>query len=53
MHAWVSFTGSPKVAAVMVGRDLPSEIVSPAPTSPPWTATLVRVEVPPAGWSMP
>jgi len=53
MHAWVSFTGSSNVAAVMVGRDLPSATASPAPTAPPWTATLVRVEVPPAGWSVP
>lgn len=53
MHAWVSFTGSPNVAAVMLGRNLPTEVGSPAPTPPPWTATLVRTEVPPADWSMP
>jgi hypothetical protein len=53
MHAWVSFEQSSDVAAVMLGRDLPLEIGSPSPTPPPWTATLVTVEVPPAGWSMP
>ncbi len=53
MHAWVSFARSTEVAAVMLGRDLPTEIGSPPPTPPPWTATLVKVEVPPAGWKMP
>jgi hypothetical protein len=53
MHAWVSFTKSSEIAAVMVGRDLPTEIGSPPPTAPPWTATLVKVEAPPAGWAMP
>jgi hypothetical protein len=53
MHAWVSFAQSPEVAAVMLGRDLPPEIGSPAPTPPPWDATLVKVEVPPAAWRMP
>ena len=53
MHAWVSFTQSAKVAAVMLGRDLPTDIDSPSPTPPSWTATLITVEVPPAGWSMP
>ncbi len=53
MHAWVAFTGSTKVAAVMLGRDLPPEVGSPAPPPPPWTTTLVTVEVPPAGWAIP
>jgi hypothetical protein len=53
MHAWVSFTGSQQVAAVMLGRDLPAERSSPRSTAPPWTATLVNVEVPPAEWVMP
>jgi hypothetical protein len=53
MHAWVSFAQSTQVAAVMLGRDLPLEIGSPPPSPPPWTTTLVTVEVPPAGWSMP
>jgi len=53
MHAWVSFARSTQVAAVMIGRDLPTDVGSPPPTPPPWTATLVKVETPPAGWSMP
>ena len=53
MHAWVSFAQSTEVAAVLLGRDLPLEIGSPLPTPPPWTATLVKAETPPAGWSMP
>jgi hypothetical protein len=53
MHAWATFEGSQKVAAVMLGRDLPTEVGSPPPSPPPWSATLVTVAVPPAGWSMP
>jgi len=53
MHAWVTFTDSPRVAAVMLGRDLPTEIGSPLPSPPSWAATLVKVEVPPAGWKLP
>ena len=53
MHAWVSFARSTEVGAVMLGRELPLEIGSPPPPPPPWAATLVTVEVPPAGWSMP
>jgi len=53
MHAWVTFVGTQQVAAVMLGRDLPTEVGSPAPTPPPWLATLVTVAVPPPGWSMP
>ena len=53
MHAWATFAGSPQVAAVMLGRDLPVELGSPGATPPPWSATLVTVAVPPAGWSMP
>ena len=53
MHAWVSFTQSTQVAAVMLGRDLPTEIGSPPPMPPPWTTTLVKVETPPGGWEMP
>ena len=53
MHAWVSFAKSSEIAAVMVGRDLPTEVGSPRPAPPRWTATLITVEVPPAGWAMP
>ena len=53
MHAWVSFTGSDKVAAVMLGLDLPNDLNLPGATRPPWSATLVAAEVPPAGWVMP
>lgn len=53
MHAWVSFRGSEDVAAVMLGLDLPDDLEAPGATRPPWHATLVTVEVPPAGWVMP
>lgn len=53
MHAWVSFRGSDQVAAVMLGLDLPDNLDQPGVTRPPWAATLVAVEVPPAGWVMP
>jgi hypothetical protein len=53
MHAWVSFRDSPKVAAVMLGLDLPVAPQSPRPTRPPWMTTLAAVIVPPTGWVMP
>lgn len=53
MHAWVSFQRSNEIAAVMLGRNLPRDLSSPAAAPLPWAATLVRVEVPPAGWVMP
>lgn len=53
MHAWASFRGSDEVAAVMLGLDLPDNLNEPGATRPPWHATLVTVEVPPAGWVMP
>jgi hypothetical protein len=53
MHAWVSFERSQRVAAVALGRDFPIEPGSPQPSAPPWNATLVTVEVPPADWSAP
>ena len=53
MHAWVSFERSDQNAAVMLGRDFPTEPGSPEPTVEPWSATLVTVEVPPAAWVMP
>ena len=53
MHAWVSFVGSDKIAAVMLGLDLPDDLDAPGVTRPPWHATLVTTEVPPAGWAMP
>ena len=53
MHAWVSFVRSDEVAAVMLGLDLPDNLDQPGATRPPWQATLVTVEVPPAGWVMP
>jgi hypothetical protein len=53
MHAWVAFTGSEAVAAVMLGRDLPPDFDSPAASPLPWNATLVTVEVPPEGWVLP
>jgi hypothetical protein len=52
-HAWVNFHGLAEVAAVMLGRDLPPDLNAPAAVPLPWMATLVRVEVPPAGWVMP
>jgi len=52
MHAWASFTGSPIVAAVMLGIDLPNDDAAVA-TRPPWSATLVVVEIPPDGWVLP
>jgi hypothetical protein len=53
MHAWVSFTSSDEVAVVALGLDLPADLDLPGATRPPWNATLVQVEVPPAGWVMP
>jgi len=53
MHAWASFIGSEKVAAIALGLDLPDDLTSPGATRPPWNATLAAVEVPPAGWVMP
>ena len=52
MHAWATFVGSPKVAAVMLGLDLPPDD-APGATRPPWSATLVATEIPPDGWVMP
>jgi hypothetical protein len=52
MHAYVQFAGSAKIAVVMLGLDLPID-EAPAATRPPWSATLVTVEVPPASWVMP
>ena len=52
MHGWVSFVGSDKVAAVMLGLDLPGDLDQPGATRPPWHATLVATEIPPAGWVM-
>jgi hypothetical protein len=53
MHAWASFVGSEKVAAVALGLDLPDDLAAPGATRPPWNATLAAIEVPPAGWVMP
>jgi hypothetical protein len=53
MHAWVRFERSEEVAAVMLGRNLPADLSVPATSPLPWNATLVAVEVPPAGWVMP
>lgn len=53
MHAWASFAKSSKVAVVMLGLDLPDDLDRPGSTRPPWNATLVAVEIPPAGWVMP
>jgi hypothetical protein len=53
MHAWVSFRQSNMVAAVMLGLNLPDDLNEPRATRPPWRATLVKIEVPPAGWVMP
>ncbi len=53
MHAWVSFQGSPKVAVVMMGLDLPEPVRDPGRTRPPWNTTLVTIEIPPTSWVMP
>jgi hypothetical protein len=52
MHAWVTFTGTDRAAAVMLGLDLPDRLDEPGATRPPWVTTLVAFEVPPAGWVM-
>jgi hypothetical protein len=52
MHGWVSFSGTDKVAAVELARDLPVSGAIPSPV-PPWKASVVAFIVPPAGWSMP
>lgn len=53
MHAWAGFSGSPKVAVVALGLNLPPDIDGPGTTRPPWRATLVTVAIPPDGWVMP
>lgn len=53
MHAWATFTGTDKVAAVMLGLDLPERLDEPGATRPPWVTTLVAFEIPPDGWVMP
>jgi hypothetical protein len=53
MHAWASFIGSEKVAAIALGLNLADDLNAPGATRPPWNATLATVEVPPAGWVMP
>jgi hypothetical protein len=53
MHAWASFAGSTRVAAVALGLDLPPDLSLPGATRPPWNATLLAVEEPPIGWVMP
>lgn len=52
MHGWVSFTGSQKVAVVMLGLDLPEPVRATGAARPPWHTTLVTVEIPPTGWVM-
>jgi hypothetical protein len=53
MHGWVRFSGTDKVAAVTLHRDVfPVSEAIPSPV-PPWTASLAAFTVPPAGWSMP
>jgi hypothetical protein len=53
MHAWVSFTGSTKVAVVVLGLDLPTDLEAPGTTRPPWITTVLAVASPPPGWVMP
>jgi hypothetical protein len=53
MHAWVGFAGAARVAAVALGRNLPAHLESPVASPIPWRATLLAVEVPPAGWQRP
>lgn len=53
MHAWVRFVESERIAAVMLGLDLPENVNEPGATRPPWSTTVVAVEVPPDGWVMP
>lgn len=52
MHGWVAFIGSDKVAAVELSRPYPTS--DPGyPAGSPWTARVVTVAIPPAGWVMP
>jgi hypothetical protein len=53
MHAWVAFRDTHEVAVVMLGLDLPDLSATPRPTRPPWSTTVVTVEIPPTGWVMP
>jgi hypothetical protein len=53
MHGWVRFRDSDRIAAVMLGLDVPDDVSNPHATRPPWSATLVAVQVPPGGWVMP
>ena len=53
MHGWVSFSGTVKVAAVVLRRDVfPVSGAIPSPV-PSWTASLAAFIVPPTGWLMP
>ena len=50
MHGWVSFAGSPRIAAIYLHRPNPE----PGSSSPPdttWTATIEALAIPPSGWS--
>jgi hypothetical protein len=53
MRAWVGFVGSDEVGAVALGRNLPPDDELQDASPIPWHATLLAVEVPPAGWSEP
>lgn len=53
MRAWVGFVGSDEVAAVALGRNLPPDDDLQDASPIPWRATLLAIEVPPAGWSEP
>jgi hypothetical protein len=53
MHGWVRFSGTDKVAAVGLRRDVvPANAARPSPV-PPWIASVAAFAVPPTGWSMP
>ena len=52
MTAWVSFSGTTKVAAVALYRPPPQPDTSHGPNES-WTARIAAFDVPPAGWVMP
>ena len=52
MRGWVSFFGTDKVDAIALVRSYPFT-GGPTATPPPWRATSLAFQVPPAGWVMP
>lgn len=54
MRAWVSFVGTPEVAAIALARPIPPfHDTIPVASPMAWTAHVLAFTIPPAGWRMP